>query len=370
MKMGVCREWRRTLRLRHSPAPMQKNVSRGGELRPLQQPTKRMKTRRPPYLSKHLVMSTGNLGEAQSVTSRLWSKHRSRVAGNKGYSANLSRCPLGRSWLCYIDCRAPMHVEPEGSMTKCFVYLPLAGSMKISAQGGRFSVRPGGSFFLPAATAHVFDATPIRCVMLEIPATKLRADLASLGWTGQEWAATAWAPDSPAARSIAGAIIFALEELDRGCGDQGIYPRRLEALVLASLAKEIVARFAGSPEGEARIGKATVQEVKDWIDDRVRSGFKMAELSAFTGLKTRALHQQFLRAIHTTPIRYVQDQRLEAARRKLRDTRHRDSVSKVAADFSFHHHGRFASAYRRKFGESPSVTQRDALRRYPQTARE
>ena len=112
MKMGVCRERRRTLRLRHSPAPMQKNVSRGGELRPLQQPTKRMKTRRPPYLSKHLVMSTGNLGEAQSVTSRLWSKHRSRVAGNKGYSANLSRCPLGRSWLCYIDCRAPMHVEP------------------------------------------------------------------------------------------------------------------------------------------------------------------------------------------------------------------------------------------------------------------
>jgi len=36
--------------------------------------------------------------------------------------------------------------------------------------------------------------------------------------------------------------------------------------------------------------------------------------------------------------------------------KNKKTVTRVASDFDFHHLGRFATAYRKKFGESPSET--------------
>jgi AraC-like DNA-binding protein len=47
---------------------------------------------------------------------------------------------------------------------------------------------------------------------------------------------------------------------------------------------------------------------------------------------------------------------LDAAREALISGRGQISVSEVALEHLFHHLGRFAAAYRQRFGESPSET--------------
>jgi transcriptional regulator GlxA family with amidase domain len=84
------------------------------------------------------------------------------------------------------------------------------------------------------------------------------------------------------------------------------------------------------------------------------------ELAAYAGLTTRALQQLFLKHFNTTPTAYVHEQRLAEARKELRDPDNKKTVTRVASDLEFRHLGRFATAYRNKFGESPSETSRKA----------
>lgn len=85
------------------------------------------------------------------------------------------------------------------------------------------------------------------------------------------------------------------------------------------------------------------------LDDLVT----VAETSASSLLRTFKLHRD------TTPMRYVKQLRLEAVHRSLlaadaSGTR----VSDLAADYCFFQFGRFASDYKRVFGELPSETLR------------
>ena len=76
-------------------------------------------------LGRYQILRTNDLQEGQDLTSRVWAKHKSRVIGDGGYQSTISRVPLGRSFLCFVDCPSPMHVEAEGNKTKATFYLCL-----------------------------------------------------------------------------------------------------------------------------------------------------------------------------------------------------------------------------------------------------
>ena len=59
-------------------------------------------------------------------------------------------------------------------------------------------------------------------------------------------------------------------------------------------------------------------------------------------------------------MQFLTDSRLEAARVALQSPSPIESVSSIAYACGFSHLGRFSDAYRRRFGESPSVTLRKA----------
>jgi len=321
-----------------------------------------MKTAKPGPLLGHVVLHTGNLAESQSLTSRIWSKHTSRVIGGGPFDSTISRLPLGRSWLCHVDCRSPIQVSAEGSRTKIIVYLPLAGSMKLSAAGEIFSAVPGGPALVPAAAPLEFRATPIRCILVEIPAAKLLSELSGLGWTGARIPPMAWRPGDAA--GLAATIGFVLEQLSlRDNGESSpVFQRRLESLLVTCLAEAVAARLGARRPTQQKIGRVTPDEMKNKISGCLHSNCGNSVLAAYAGLSTRALQQQFLKHFHTTPAAYVQTQRLAAARKELRDPANKKNVTRLASDLEFHHLGRFSSAYRRKFGESPSETLSESIK--------
>ncbi|MFZ4775106.1 MAG: AraC family transcriptional regulator [Terrimicrobiaceae bacterium] len=324
-----------------------------------------MKTDKKPAQARplrgHIALHTKNLAESQALTSHIWSKHKSRVIGGGKFETSISRLPMGRCWLCYVDCLSPMQVAAEGCRTKVTVYLPMSGSMEISLAKQKLSAVAGGPALIPAATPMEFRATPIQCILLEIPWSRLRNELSALGWTGVRIPPMAWEPGGADSGDITDTMRFVLEHLSREDGREKspIFQRRLEALVVSCLAEAVTARMGEHKPARQQIGRVSPDEIKQKIDACLHSNCGTAELAAYAGLTERALQQLFLKHFNTTPTAYVQEQRLAAARRELGDPANEKTVTRVASDLEFHHLGRFATAYRRKFGESPSKTLAD-----------
>jgi AraC-like DNA-binding protein len=100
-----------------------------------------------------------------------------------------------------------------------------------------------------------------------------------------------------------------------------------------------------------------VETVQEYVHAHYAEDLSVERLAAAASVSTRTLFLSFERYVGMAPMTYVRDVRLDRARYELRAP-NAESVTEVAGRCGFSHLGRFATAYRRKFGEPPSVTRR------------
>lgn len=88
---------------------------------------------------------------------------------------------------------------------------------------------------------------------------------------------------------------------------------------------------------------------------------RLEELVRASGVSMRSLHTGFRRYYGVSPMTYLRNVRLDQARLRLKRQGSGDaSVTGVALECGFTHLGKFAGAYRERFGELPSETLRNA----------
>lgn len=107
-----------------------------------------------------------------------------------------------------------------------------------------------------------------------------------------------------------------------------------------------------------------LQTVQEYIDATLGEHMSLEGIAAVGGVSIRSLHALFRSELGTTPRRYILDRRLNVVRNELETSSGAETVSSICTRWGFTHLGRFASAYRRRFGEAPSTT----LRRNPLVA--
>lgn len=112
--------------------------------------------------------------------------------------------------------------------------------------------------------------------------------------------------------------------------------------------------FRRSPPAPRR----ALRRVLELVESDHGSALTVADLAVCAGTSERALHAAFRRELGTTPMGYLRARRLEAAREDLLAAEPGDGVTAIALRHGFAHLGRFAAAYRRRFGEAPSATLR------------
>lgn len=88
------------------------------------------------------------------------------------------------------------------------------------------------------------------------------------------------------------------------------------------------------------------------IGQRYRSRLSVAELAREAGVSVRALERTFLRVFHTTPLRYLNRVRLQAARHAVVHTN--KPLATIAAECGFYDQSHFTTHFTRSFGLSPS----------------
>ncbi|MFI5612567.1 AraC family transcriptional regulator [Amycolatopsis sp. NPDC051903] len=166
----------------------------------------------------------------------------------------------------------------------------------------------------------------------------------------------------PATRSWLHAVEILAAELDA----PGAFTR--DELLAAELRRLIVGGLLwGQPhsyrealsEPGASPRPRTVKRVVELMHARPEEPWTVAQLAELAGVSVRSLEEGFRRYVGVPPMAYLRDCRLDQVRADLwAGSRPAVSVSEVAFRWGFGHLGRFAQAYRAKFGENPSDTLR------------
>jgi AraC-like DNA-binding protein len=168
---------------------------------------------------------------------------------------------------------------------------------------------------------------------------------------------------SPGGQGIAAAVQTMRRALER-CGKAGPPPvlaaeiehSILTTLLLSQRHNYTDAIFSAQPLPAPRV----VRRVVELIDAAPDKAFTVADLALHAGVSERSLHAAFRRQLGTSPMSWVRRRRLEQAHDELLalDPTTGARVTDVALRHGFAHTGRFAAAYRRHYGESPSATLR------------
>jgi len=114
-------------------------------------------------------------------------------------------------------------------------------------------------------------------------------------------------------------------------------------------------------EPVAHSGPTSVQRAVAFMEERLADPIGLAEIAAAAGMRPRGLQAAFRRDMGATPMEHLRALRLHAAHEELLavdPTHERNTVEAIAARWGFINPGRFAAAYRARYGQNPALTLR------------
>jgi AraC-like DNA-binding protein len=167
---------------------------------------------------------------------------------------------------------------------------------------------------------------------------------------------------TPTARGWRASLEVLRTELTEGPGlvSQMRVARQLEGLVVDGLLLGQPHTYSEALDRDSwRPLSGPVARARQLLEEQPEEPWSTSSLAARVHLSVRSLQVGFTRELDLPPMRYLQQVRLRRARDRLREASPVETtVATVASTLGLSHLGRFAAAYRRTFGESPSVTLR------------
>ena len=311
-------------------------------------------------LQPHALAAT-KLPEVASLLGEHFSPNTLRVLGAaEDFRPELRSTRFGALRVSMLSYRAAVELDVETSDDHLLVTTQLHGDESVRSQGREASGRTG---FV------VVDSTPER-VTKRFSADSCRVSLRlDRGGLDALWRRVT-ASDGPAPRVFAPfvatdlgrrrwwshlqVLLGYLEGPGGGLPQRALVERIEEAVMLFLLLEHPHDRSAVLAAPVARPTDRALDRAEAYLRDHLQQGVRLSAVAQAAGLGVRALTEGFRARHDTSPMRFAEALRLDAAHAALlaRD----GSVTDVATRFAFTNAGRFAAAYRVRFGVSPSRT--------------
>jgi AraC family ethanolamine operon transcriptional activator len=133
--------------------------------------------------------------------------------------------------------------------------------------------------------------------------------------------------------------------------------RQLRSELVEAFLRGVMLDEHMSNDHNALSSATIVHKVEDWVDGQSPETIQIADLCRALHLPRRTLQRAFTETLGVGPARYLTLKRLTAVRSALRRSDPTSiTVTDVALRHGFWELGRFATDYRRVFGERPSQT--------------
>lgn len=287
------------------------------------------------------------------------------VGDTSGFDFSADVVQLGPVTVGEVSYGMDVRMTIEDLVTAYHVLVPLAGwvqsrhrGIEVLADPARAAVyRPAGDIDLRwgadsrllsvkvdrAALERELDATMDRQMVSPLP---LDASFDVRAGPGRTWTA----------------LVRLLHSELGGHGGLATQPRMAGHwldLVLSGLAVTVEESFVDEPPPVPRRPR-TVKRALDAMHAEPWRQFSAKDLAATAGVGVRVLQEAFRRHVGVPPLTYLRRLRLDGVHAELsRADPALTSVGEVAFRWGFTHLGRFAGAYRERFGVPPSQTLND-----------
>jgi AraC-like DNA-binding protein len=261
-----------------------------------------------------------------------------------------------------------MRLRTSDLETAYHVLAPIAGTVDTRHRGARVTADPTrAAVFRPVGDIELFWGSGCRLfsVKVERPALERELDAALdrqvvsplplgasfdlAGGPGRTWAALV---------RLLHSELFGPED---GLASLPRMAARWRDLVISGLALTVEHPYGEEPAGlQGPHRPRPVKRALDAMHAEPWRPYTATGLAEIAGVGVRLLQESFKQHVGVPPLAYLRRLRLDGVHAELvRSDPWQVTVSEVAFRWGFTHLGRFAIAYRERFGESPSATLKD-----------
>jgi AraC-like DNA-binding protein len=319
-------------------------------------------------LSNFPVMQTSDREECVDVVTRHLVPHAFDTKGGaSSFKAVLNNAKLTDSTITYICYHTGINVASGAKQDAYLVVVPLSGTAKFMSARSRVEISknmgvviaPGEDFdieteVLSSALIWKVPRATVDHVVRETlgahDALPVQIDQ-NLDWQNRKIA------------SLYRCLKFVVGELgqiERPEESGGGYMRTLEQLLLRAL---ITVQPGGVRTERRVLDRAViprcVRKVEEYIAAYSDEALTIADITEVAGVSPRSLYRAFKQFCGVSPMEHLRDVRLRRIRQDLINAGPEDSVARILTGRGVYQFGRFAAAYRRRFGETPSQTLRN-----------
>lgn len=265
------------------------------------------------------------------------------------------------------DVRIPVHMGVAQD--------PFNALLVINVQGGRFERDCAGiseRFVEGDAFVHADPVLPVTARMFETDLQTVLIDLSLLAQVATSAPTRvpgpirfiAFQPVSDAAsvrwKNTANYLAGLLADPDAAAQPliRGSAARLLAAAALTTFPN--TAAVEPTPQDRRDATSAAVRRAVAFMEQHLDADISVADIAAAANVGIRAIQFAFRRHFEATPMQYLRGLRLDQVHRELLavDPASGVTVTEIATRWGFYSLSRFASHYRRAFGEAPSETLR------------
>lgn len=306
--------------------------------------------------------------EARELCGRVYFPHRLTVLGDPdGFAMSLAAAGLGTVFAGVLAYTREVRVETAELETAYEINVPLDGPLRTWTGAADVCATPevaavyrpdgrtvlhgwagGGRLFGLKVERAALESTlqgltgrPVRATVPLAPSLDLRTG------PGRQW----WA--------LARSLVALVADPD-GPLSAPMVARPLAHAVVAALLHAVDHPFRDALAASRPVPRpATIREAVALLEAEPATPWTVADLARRVGLTSRGLQDGFARHVGTPPTAYLRAVRLRCAHADLLAADPATtSVAAVASRWGFVHLGRFAAAYRARYGRPPSVTLR------------
>lgn len=313
--------------------------------------------------------STRDPDEASARMCDVYSRHRLRILGSgTKFRTRLQLGRVGALTLTTLSFGSEIELAPERHKDFLLVTTQLTGRSEIASGAQRFD---GGTGLVAVDSADSeivkrFSADSVR-MHVRIEQTVIEALCAQLLGRSLNRPLT-FQPSIDAGGAAYGHWLDAMRLLLGYIASPPapfageLFVRRLEEMVMLMLLLEHRHNYSDLlHQRQPALAPRHVKVAEEYMRSHVGESLTLAAIAQAAGVSIRALNHGFRTYRHTTPMHYLRDVRLEAARRDLQHAAAPVTVACVASRWGFGNLGKFAADYRCRFGELPSDTLRRAV---------
>ena len=116
-------------------------------------------------------------------------------------------------------------------------------------------------------------------------------------------------------------------------------------------------------ESSPEAGSNQVREVEEYLEANCSKAISIKMLTQVTGHSTRSIYRAFQKHRDYTPLEFLKNIRMRLVRKKLLQGTQSSMVTTIAYECGFTHLGRFSNEYKCCFGEKPSETLQQSVRK-------